>query len=211
MQSLIFDLDGTISDPTVGIGRSINYALGAFGYPGIGDSEVSQYIGPPLDATFRRIAPAASDAMILDMVAKYRERYGEIGYAENLVYPGIPEALQYLASHGIQLGVCTSKRGDFADRILVLFQIRSYFTFISAGDIGVRKDEQLRILIEQDIVSQGAAMIGDRAADITAARANGLRAIGVLWGHGSREELVAAFPHQLLQSPAELKGLTGTA
>jgi phosphoglycolate phosphatase len=72
MQRLIFDLDGTISDPTVGIGRSINYALGAFGYPEIGEEDVSQHIGNPLDATFRRIAPGASAATILGMVAKYR-------------------------------------------------------------------------------------------------------------------------------------------
>jgi phosphoglycolate phosphatase len=194
MQHLIFDLDGTISDPAVGFGRSINYALGAFGYPEIGEAEVSQHIGPPLDGTFRRIAPGASDATILGMVAKYRERYGEVGYAENLVYPGIPEALQHLASHGIHMGICTSKRGDFAERILTLFQLRSYFAFVSAGDIGVRKDEQLRTLIEQGTVSEDAAMIGDRAVDLTAARANGLRSIGVLWGYGSREELLGASP-----------------
>jgi phosphoglycolate phosphatase len=207
MQPLIFDLDGTISDPMVGIGRSISYALGAFGYPEIGEEEVCQHIGHPLDATFRRIAPGASAATILGMVAKYRERYGEVGYAENLVYPGIPEALQHLASHGVQMGICTSKRVDFTERILTLFQLRSYFAFVSAGDIGVRKDEQLRTLIEQSTVSHGAAMIGDRAVDVTAARANGLRSIGVLWGYGSREELMGAVPDQLLESPMELKGL----
>ena len=207
--TLIFDLDGTISDPTVGFGRSINYALAAFGYPGIGEKEASQHIGPPLDGTFRRIAPGASDATILAMVAKYRERYGEVGYAENRVYPGIPEALQHLASHGIHMGICTSKRGDFAEQILTLFQLRSYFAFVSAGDIGVRKDDQLRALIAQRRVSQGAAMIGDRAVDVTAARANGLHAIGVLWGHGSREELTDACPDQLLESPSELKALAG--
>jgi phosphoglycolate phosphatase len=209
MPALVFDLDGTISDPTLGIGRSINYALGACGYPEIGEDAVSRHIGPPLDATFRRIAPDASAATILAMVAKYRERYGELGYAENIVYPGIPEALQHLASHGVQMGICTSKRVDFAERILTLFQLRSYFAFVSAGDIGVRKDEQLRTLLEQSTVRPGAAMIGDRAIDVTAARANGLRAIGVLWGHGSREELLGAVPDQLLERPMELKGLVG--
>jgi phosphoglycolate phosphatase len=209
MQPLIFDLDGTISDPRVGIGRSINYALDAFGYQVIGEEEVSQHIGPPLDAIFRRVAPGASDATIVGMVTKYRERYGEVGYAENHVYPGIPQALQHLASRGVVMAVCTSKRVDFAERILTLFQLRSYFAFVCGGDIGVRKDEQLRFLIEQGTVDRGAAMIGDRAVDITAARANGLRAIGALWGHGSRVELVGAFPDQLLESPIELKTLAG--
>jgi phosphoglycolate phosphatase len=209
MQSLIFDLDGTISDPTVGIGRSINYALGAFGYREIGEAEVSQHIGPPLDAVFRRVASGASDATILAMVTKYRERYGEVGYAENLVYPGIPDALEHLASQGIVMAICTSKRVDFAERILTLFHLRSYFAVVCGGDIGVRKGKQLQTLIEHETVDRGAAMIGDRAVDITAARANGLRAIGVLWGHGSREELVGAFPDRLLESPVQLKTLAG--
>ncbi len=207
MPLLIFDLDGTISNPVVGFGRSINYALGAFGYAEIDDEELSQYIGPPLEATFRRVAPGASDAAILGLVAKYRERYGEIGYMENLVYPGIPEALQHLAAHGVRMGVCTSKRVDFAERILTLFELRSYFAFVSGGDIGMGKDEQLRSLMEQKTVSRGAAMIGDRAVDMTAARTNGLRSIGVLWGHGSREELVGAVPDRLLEWPLELKEL----
>lgn len=207
MQPLIFDLDGTISDPAVGIGRSINHALAAFGYPEIGEEEVSGHIGPPLDATFRRIAPGASDATIHGMVARYRERYGEVGYAENLVYPGIREALRHLAAHGVQMGICTSKRVDFAQRILTLFELRPYFAFVCGGDIGIRKDEQLRALVEQGTVSRDATMIGDRAVDMTAARANGLRSIGVLWGFGSREELMEAVPDQLLSAPVELKGL----
>ena len=210
MQPLIFDLDGTISDPTVGIGRSINYALGAFGYPEIGAEEVSQYIGPPLDGIFRRIAPGASASTILGMVARFRERYGEVGYAENFVYPGIPDALQHLASHGVHMSICTSKKVEFAERILTRFQLRGYFAFVSGGDIGVGKDEQLRTLIEQGTVSHGAVMIGDRAVDLTAAHANGLRSIGVLWGHGSRDELLAAVPDQLLESPMDLKRLACT-
>jgi len=206
---LIFDLDGTISDPTVGIGRSINHALAAFGYPEIGNEGVSQHIGLPLDAIFRRVAPGVSAATVLGMVARYRERYGEVGYAENVVYPGVPEALQDLAAHGVPMGICTSKRVDFAERILTLFQLRSYFGFVSAGEIGVYKYEQLRTLIEQGTANHGAVMIGDRAVDITAARANGLWSIGVLWGHGSREELLGAVPDQLLESPIELKRLAG--
>ena len=114
---LVFDLDGTISDPSVGIGRSINYALATFGYPEIAEQEVSEYIGPPLDVVFRRIVRSATHDAVLAMVAKYRERYGEVGYTENVAYAGIPEALSYLASQGLPMGVCTSERADFAERI----------------------------------------------------------------------------------------------
>ena len=206
-QLLIFDLDGTISDPTIGIGRSINHALAAFDYPAVHEQTISQCIGPPLDFAFRRIAPAASEDTILGMVAKYRERYGEVGYAENVVYAGVPDALEYLATLGVPMGVCTSKRVDFAERILELFRLRNYFEFVSGGDIGVRKDDQLRVLLEQRAADQSSVMIGDRAVDVVAAKANGLRSVGVLWGHGSLLELRGAAPDRLLEVPGELKSL----
>lgn len=204
---LIFDLDGTISDPAVGIGRSINHALAAFDYPAVEEQAISQYIGPPLDVAFRRIAPAASEGTIIGMVAKYRERYGEAGYAENVVYAGIPDALEYLASHGVPMGVCTSKPADVAERILTLFQLRGFCAFVSGGDVGVRKDDQLRVLRERGVAGHGAAMIGDRAVDVIAARAAGLCSVAVLWGHGTLHELRSVAPDRLLDAPDDLKDL----
>jgi len=205
---LIFDLDGTISDPAAGIGRSLNYALEAFGYPTLEEHEVSQYIGPPLDQTFRQLTRSTSQEHILSLVTKYRERYSDVGYAENLLYPGIPEALAHLAAEGKPLGVCTSKPVNFAERILTLFQLREYFTFVNGGEVGVHKEYQLRGLIAEGSVGQASAMIGDRAVDVQAARANGLRSVGVLWGHGSEDELTAAAPELLLQFPEQLMHLT---
>ncbi|MGE3469009.1 MAG: HAD hydrolase-like protein, partial [Vicinamibacterales bacterium] len=192
---------------TVGIWRSINYALAAFAYPAVDEQTVSQYIGPPLDVVFRQIAPMEADAPILGMVAKYRERYGEVGYAENVVYAGIPDALASLASHGVPMGVCTSKRADFAERILARFHLRRHFDFISGGDVGVGKDHQLRMLLESGTADPGSVMIGDRAVDVIAARAAGLRSVGVLWGHGSLQELQDAAPDRLLDAPDDLKRL----
>jgi phosphoglycolate phosphatase len=204
---LIFDLDGTISDPAVGIVRSINHALRGFGYPPLRDEEVSACIGPPLDVILRRAAPGVSDVVLDDLVARYRQRYGQIGYAENVLYPGIAAALEQLARDGVRMGVCTSKRQEFAERILRLFDLRVYFTFVSGGDIGIRKEDQLRNLLEDGTVNDDATMIGDRAADVFAARANRLRSIGVLWGHGTLEELTSAQPDRLLRSPSEITGL----
>jgi phosphoglycolate phosphatase len=87
-RTLIFDLDGTLSDPELGIGRSINFALATYGYDLIPDSAVSQYIGPPLNQTFRLITGEQADGAIAQLVAKYRERYSEIGFSENSLYPG---------------------------------------------------------------------------------------------------------------------------
>jgi phosphoglycolate phosphatase len=200
----IFDLDGTLSDPAVGIGRSINFALECYGYAPIADCEVSQFIGPPLDQTFMSIVGTSEPEQIGQLVSKYRERYAAIGYAENVIYPGIPDVLRTLNDSHVPLGLCTSKRTDFAENILDLFGIRQYFRFVSGGDIGIRKTDQLASLLRQGLITQSAAMIGDRAVDILAAKANGLRSVGVLWGHGSLAELQGASPDVLLESPQQL-------
>jgi phosphoglycolate phosphatase len=201
---LIFDLDGTISDPAVGIGRSINYALQHFGYRTIQDHDVSQYIGPPLDATFHALTGNASPDHIAVLVAKYRERYADVGFSENTLYPGIPQVLEALASEGIPIALCTSKRVDFAESILRLFGLRHHFRFLSGGEIGVHKWQQLADMLANDSISPKSIMIGDRAVDIEAARANGLTSVGVLWGHGSLEELTAANPFALVSHPHQL-------
>lgn len=204
---LVFDLDGTISDPALGISRCLNFTLNVFGFPKLLEREVSQFIGPPLDITFRQITGSNSDQLIVDMVAKYRQRYSEIGYAENTLYPGIFEAIEHLAKRDTPMGLCTSKRVDLAEKVLALFQIREYFSFISGGDIGITKEQQLHSLLKNKTIGRNAVMIGDRAVDINAAHINGIGSVGVLWGHGSLRELQEAFPDKLLERPEQLKDL----
>jgi phosphoglycolate phosphatase len=194
----VFDLDGTLSDPLVGIGRSINYALAHFGYDELPLADLAVHVGPPLDQAFSTITGVSSASALDGFVAKYRERYGEIGYSENVFIPDIPAVLRRLSQSGMKLGLCTSKRVDFAEKILELFGLASYFDFVSGGEIGRHKWQQLHALLEYgaDHSSQ-AVMVGDRSVDITAAHRNGLDAAGVLWGHGSREELEAEQPRYL--------------
>jgi phosphoglycolate phosphatase len=204
---VLFDLDGTISDPVVGIGRSLNFALTHFGHAPLQMADVPLYVGPPLDESFTAITGVTSASDVGAMVAKYRERYGEVGYSENVLYPGIPEALAQLDDANVPLGLCTSKRADFAERILTMFGLRAHFRFVSGGDVGVQKWQQMAELRARNRVSEATVMVGDRAVDMIAAHRNGLRAAGVLWGHGSRSELVAEQPHYLFDSPAELATL----
>ena len=204
---LLFDLDGTLSDPLVGIGRSINYALAHFGYPELPLSQLAAHVGPPLDQTFSTITGLPPSSALDGLVAKYRERYGEIGYSENVLYPGIPEVLQSLAGAGVTLGVCTSKRVDFAEQILELFGLRSYFGFVCGSEIGTQKWRQIQDLLAQGSVSQSTVMVGDRAVDMSTAHRNGLHAAGVLWGYGSREELESEQPRYLFSMPQELLSL----
>src|ERR1043165_1098164 len=136
---LLFDLDGTLSDPLVGIGRSINYALSHFGYPELPLSDLAVHVGPPLDQAFNSITGLSSALALDGLVAKYRERYGEIGYSENVLYPAIPDTLKALEGAGMMLAVCTSKRSDMAEKVLAHFGLRSYYRFVSGAEIGTEK------------------------------------------------------------------------
>ncbi|SDI20083.1 phosphoglycolate phosphatase [Paraburkholderia phenazinium] len=206
MKTLLFDLDGTLSDPLVGISRSVNYALTSLGYAALPETEFAQYIGPPLDDTFKLVT-GAPDAEIRQLIALYRERYAETGFAENTLYPGVEAALNALAQKGSPMGICTSKLAQFADKILRRFGIRDHFGFISGGDVGVTKQQQIARLLSDGTVDTQAWMIGDRSVDLMAAHANGIESVGVLWGYGSREELSNQLPRRLLERVDELPTL----
>jgi phosphoglycolate phosphatase len=197
---ILFDLDGTISDPLLGVSRSINHALTHYSYEPIDLQDAAKYIGPPLDQIFQEITGLED---VTDLVAKYRDRYAEVGYSENLLYPGIAEVLQELSSR-VPLAICTSKRSDFADQILQMFQLRQYFEFISGGEIGVHKHQQIADLLSQGLVSKDTLMVGDRAVDLIAAHKNGLKAAGVLWGYGSLAELEQESPLHLVDTVLDL-------
>ena len=207
MPHLLFDLDGTISDPLEGIAKSINYALATFGLKTYPLRDLSPYIGPPLDETFKKLTGSTSDSEISQFITKYRVRYGQIGYSENTIYPGIISAIATLKQHGFQMGICTSKRVDFADKILHMFGIRDFFQFISGGDVGINKSQQIASLLSDKTITNNAFMIGDRAIDLSSANKNGLRSIGVLWGYGSRTELESESPLLILTQPKELEEL----
>ncbi len=130
---LLFDLDGTLSDPLEGIARSINYALTSFGYNPRDINELAAYVGPPLDETLKELTGSSEGTHLQELIAKYRERYGEIGYAENILYPEVKDVLAKLQQAEVSMAVCTSKREDFAKRILELFDLQDYFLFISGG------------------------------------------------------------------------------
>ena len=204
----MFDLDGTISDPKDGIVRSLNYALSDHGIAPQDESALATYIGPPLDSTFRILTDSDDPALIKSLVAKYRERYSDVGYCENVLYAGIPVVLEQLSSiPDIRLGICTSKRVDFAERILELFGLRHFFAFVDGGDIGIEKWQQLQVLIEQKVISSNSLMIGDRNIDLTAAHRNQLDSAGVLWGYGSREEIEEHKPAYIFSNPGEIAAL----
>lgn len=201
---LLFDLDGTLSDPLEGIAKSINYALKAFGYEQRQEPVLAKYIGPPIDKTFSELADTDDSDHILALVAKFRERFGDKGYKENKLYPNIRQTLESLHEKKIPMGVCTSKREDFAKRIIDMFDLTHLFEFISGGDVGISKGQQINRLLNSGKIGTNAVMIGDRDVDIRAAHENGLDGFGVLWGYGSRKELEAADPKGVFKQPCEM-------
>lgn len=205
---ILFDLDGTLTDPGVGITRSVQYALARFGIRENDLSRLYPFIGPPLKESFMRFY-RFSDKEADQAVASYRERFAETGIFENEVYPEIPAVLQALVAEGKHLLVATSKPTVFADRILEHFGLKKYFEFVAGSNLDgsrVRKDEVIRYVLRCAGVSRlaSAVMVGDRQYDIAGARQASIDSVGVLYGYGSREELVAAGATCLAASPGEL-------
>jgi phosphoglycolate phosphatase len=204
---ILFDLDGTLSDSAVGLVRSINHSLKVHGYAEQSTTDLLPYFGPPIDHTFLRITASSDKTHINSLVTVFRERYSTIGYSENTLYDGIEAALQVLYQSGVNLGVCTTKRVDLAEKVLNLFGLRRYFQFVSGGDVGIQKWQQLEGLLQKKIITSNSIMIGDREGDIIAAHKNGMQSAGVLWGYGDLPELSAHNPLFIFRSPAELMKL----
>ena len=149
--------------------------------------------------------------MIQPAVALYRERYGVRGFLENTVYPGIEAMLRALHAQKMVLYVATSKPTLFAERIVEHFGLARYFRAVYGSELdGTRSGKShllSHLLAREDLRAQECAMVGDRAQDIAAARANGVHPVGALWGYGSEAELVAAGARVLCPQPSSLPGL----
>jgi phosphoglycolate phosphatase len=185
--AIVFDLDGTLSDPAVGIARSFNYALTRFGLPEQEPENLLKYIGPPLDMTFSELLTAPDSRDIAAAVRFFRERYFEVGYKENVLYDGSVEVLDFLVEGGYRLHVATTKRTDVALRVLDYFGIRKLFATVLGGGLSRSKTELLRQISAEE--ERELIMVGDRSFDMIAGREVGARCIGALWGFGTDREL----------------------
>ena len=204
MDAIFFDLDGTLTDPKAGITRSIQYALQKLDHPTIPtEDELTWCIGPPLRASFVRILGAEDHAD--RAVSLYRERFSDIGLYENAVYDGIAEVLTTLSQSGQKLFVATSKPHVFAERIVEHFGLRAHFEYVFGSELdGTRVDKShlLEYALKKAAVNPSKTlMIGDRSHDIVGAKNNGMQAIGVLYGYGSKDELLGAGASQVCATP----------
>jgi phosphoglycolate phosphatase len=209
MDAIFFDLDGTLTDPKPGITRSIRYALQKLDHPAIpSEDELTWCIGPPLRASFVRLLGAETSAD--HAVSLYRERFSDVGLFENAIYDGIDDVLTALGNSGHRLFVATSKPHVFADRIIDHFGLRHHFERVFGSELDgtrVDKGDLLEYALNEAAVDPSRTlMIGDRSHDMVGARNNGMGAIGVLYGYGSKDELIGAGASHVCATPAAILG-----
>jgi len=190
---VLFDLDGTLTDPKIGITKSVQHALQKAGVMVNDLDELEPFIGPPLQVSFQEIY-GFNDTQITQAIRDYRERFTERGMFENKLYEDIPALLAHLKQQGYILTIATSKPTVFAEQILKYFQLESYFDLVVGSHLDGSRSAKGEIIAEvlQQLDSypkEQFIMIGDRKYDLIGARENQIDAIGVTYGFGSLEEL----------------------
>lgn len=208
MNYIFLDLDGTITDSREGITNCFEYALNHFGIQVENKADLEQFIGPPLEQSFRE-GFGFDDEKAALAVAKYRERFIPIGLYENLVYPGMEDALQKLKEAGKVLIVATSKPEHMAKKILAHFGLDGYFDDICGSDDDQhrsKKEEVIRYALEKHNITdlEDVLMVGDRKFDVMGAEKCGLKCMGVLYGFGDRSELEAAGAAYIAETVEEM-------
>jgi phosphoglycolate phosphatase len=211
VKNVLFDLDGTLSDPVEGITRCIQYALERMNVAPPARADLLVHIGPPLRNTFSLILQTTDKPAIERAVELYRERFTATGMFENVVYGGVPEMLAQLRASQKRLFLATSKLHAVTLRILDHFALSAYFDGVYGsvpdGTLDEKADLIRHVLVSEGLRPEETVMVGDRKYDIAGAHANALLAAGVTYGYGSEEELTEAGADFLCQSPLEVAEL----
>ena len=205
---VLFDLDGTLTDPGLGITNSVMYALKKFGIEVDDRTSLYKFIGPPLVDSFQRYYGFSAEES-QQAVAWYREYFAPKGLYENEVYDGVPELLTALRNSGKKILLATSKPEAFAIEILKHFDLYSYFDFVAGATMDgkrMKKPDIIAYALEGCGISDlsSAIMVGDREHDIIGAKENGLASIGVLYGYGDLDEHRNAGATYIAEIPADI-------
>ncbi len=207
---LLFDLDGTLTDPKEGITKAVQYALKHYGIQVDDLDSLCPFIGPPLKDSFQKYYDFP-EAQAKEAIQVYREYFSVKGWSQNKVFPGIPEMLGELKAAGKKLYLATSKPEVFAKQILEHFGLTSYFEFIGGADLEetrVRKGDVIGYVLENCGLSdkkEKILMVGDREHDVLGAREQGIECAGVLFGYGDRAEMEACHAAYIAESINELR------
>lgn len=204
----LFDLDGTLTDPGIGITNSVAYALAQYGIQAEDRTVLYPFIGPPLRESFMKFY-GFSEEKAEEAVWKYREYFSDKGLFENEVYPGIKEMLGGLKNAGARLFVATSKPTGYSKQILDHFELSEYFEDIQGSTMDGSREKKADVIayllnVNHIQEKEEVIMIGDRRQDTDGAKENGLDSCGVLYGYGSRDELEEAQADYIAENVEEL-------
>ena len=205
---ILFDLDGTLTDPGIGITNSVMYALEKFGIEVEDRASLYKFIGPPLLDSFQNFYGFTKEESELAL-KYYREYFRPKGLYENHVYDGVEDLLRELKAGGKKMIVATSKPEEFAIEILKHFNLYQYFNFVggvSMDEKRVKKSDVIAYALEKGDVTDldAVVMIGDREHDVYGAKQIGVDSIGVLYGYGDYEELKQAGADYIVERPSEI-------
>ncbi|KYC39153.1 HAD family hydrolase [Scytonema hofmannii PCC 7110] len=214
-KAVLFDLDGTLTDPKLGITRCIQYALSEMGYKPPDGDRLHWCIGPPLKNSFSQLLNTSEDKLLERAISLYRSRFSTVGLFENSLYPQIPETLQTIRSAGYKTFVATSKPYIYATRIIEHFALSPLFDGVYGSELdgtrSVKGDLIHHILLKEQLSPSATVMVGDRLHDIIGAKQHNIASIGVTYGYGTEQELkvngadsIARFPDDI---PMLLKDL----
>ena len=204
-KTILFDLDGTLTDSGEGIMNCAALALVHFGIPVPEREALRVFVGPPLDKTFREFGVPADKTN--EAIAVYRSRYVPIGKWENHPYPGVEEILQKLKSQGHRLFVATSKPEEMSKEILTKFGLADYFEMICGATLDGSRGKKEDVIAYLLSLTQGtgeAVMVGDTTYDVIGAAHHGIPTIGVAWGYGKVEDMKAAGAAAIAETMEEL-------
>ncbi|RKG48137.1 HAD family hydrolase [Acinetobacter cumulans] len=205
IKNILIDLDGTLTDPKVGITTCARYGLAKVGHPIADDLNIDWIIGPPLKASLARILQVSvEDNLAEQALLGYRERFSSIGLFENMVYAQVAETLKHLQQKGYALYVATAKPTIYAKQILEHFHLAEYFKVIYGSELNgerTNKGDLIAYILQQEqLDSSECIMVGDREYDILGARRNGIETIAVTYGYGTSEEIEDAQPRYKIDS-----------
>lgn len=207
MKYILFDLDGTVTDPALGITNSVAYALKKYGIEETYE-DLLKFIGPPLTDSFKQFC-GFDENTANQAVVYYREYFSVTGLFENKVFEGMEVFLEQLIKEGYRLAIATSKPEVFAKKILDHFSLSHYFTFIGGATMDSsrsKKADVVKYVMEQLAIKKedSVMMVGDRLHDIEGAHQNNIRAIGVLYGYGDMAEMKACHADYIVKDLEEL-------
>ena len=211
-ETILFDLDGTLTDPAEGITKAVEVALNHYGITVEDRSTLNKFIGPPLDESFPEFY-GFNDEQVREATAVFRAYFSRQGWAENIPYPGIDKLLADLKAAGKKLIVATSKPEEFAVRIMEHFDLARYMDVIAGAPMdnqeGAKKASVIRDALRRCGVEDlsTAVMVGDRRHDVAGGHQVGLKVIGVLYGYGDRPEHEAAGADYIVEDISSLEKL----